>query len=253
MENKKDVIRVESLRITFDENVLLNDISFKVLENESITFIGPSGCGKTTLLKVIAGVIPYEKGKIFIYDKELHNLSSKEKYWINKKTGFLFQNYALFDSYTILDNIIFYLANHTKMKKSEMIDKAENLLSITGLEGISYKYPSELSGGMKKRVGLIRAIIHKPDILFLDEPVAGLDPVSADTITKIIMKIKERFNLTLVNISNELSYTKKISDRVGMIYDGYIHKLDRTEEFFSSQNEIVKQFVNGLKSGPIKY
>ncbi len=253
MEERKEVIKVKSLTIKFGEKTLLNNISFNVYENESISLIGPSGCGKTTLLKVIAGVIPSEYGKIYLFDKNISDLSNKEKYWINKETGFLFQNNALFDSYTVLENIIFYLVNHTKTDKNEMKSKAERLLSIVGLNNISNKYPSELSGGMKKRVGLIRAIIHRPSILFLDEPVAGLDPVSADTITKIIKKIKERFNLTLINISNELSYTRKISDRVGILYDGKLYNLDNTEKFFNSDNGLVKQFVNGLKSGPIKY
>lgn len=251
MKNK--IISVKNINKNFEDVNLIKNLSFDVYDNESFTIIGPSGCGKTSLLKVIAGIVTFDSGQVSLFGKDISKLSAKEKYWINKKTGFLFQNHALFDSMNVLDNITFYLTNHTNMKKKEMFDKARFLLSIVGLENIEDMYPSELSGGMKKRVGLIRAIIHKPQILFLDEPVAGLDPVSADVTTKIIHTIKEKFNLTLLNISNELDYARKISNKIGLLYEGKLYNIDKTENFFSSNDPLIKQFVMGLKSGPIVY
>jgi phospholipid/cholesterol/gamma-HCH transport system ATP-binding protein len=251
---KKDkIISVENITVRFDEFVLIKNLSFDVYEDECVSIVGPSGCGKTILLKAIAGVIEIDEGKIELFGKDISKISKKEKYWINKETGFLFQNYALFDSMNVLDNVIFYMENHTKMEYKEMKDRAEFLLSIVGLEGTGDKFPSELSGGMKKRVGIIRAIIHKPKLLFLDEPVAGLDPISSDTITKIITKLKEKFSLTLLSISNELAYTHKISNRVGVMYEGKIYDIDDTEKVFSSKDPLINQFISGLKSGPIKY
>lgn len=251
MKNK--IISVENITVRFDELVLIKDLSFDVYEDECVSIVGPSGCGKTTLLKAIAGITDIDGGKIELFGKELSKISKKEKYWINKESGFLFQNYALFDSMKVLDNIIFYMENHTKISYKEMKERAEFLLSIVGLEGTGNKFPSELSGGMKKRVGLIRAIIHRPKLLFLDEPVAGLDPISSDTITKIITKLKEKFSLTLLSISNELDYTQKISHRVGIMYEGKIYKIDTNENIFTSKDPLINQFISGLKSGPIKY
>lgn len=253
-EQKRNcIVKVEKLTKSFEELKLIRDISLSVFENESYTIIGPSGCGKTTLLKIIAGIVEPDSGSVNIFDKNLVDLDVKERYGLNTQLGFLFQNYALFDSLSVLDNVIFYLDNHTDMEFKVMKDKAEFLLSLVGLENTSHKFPSELSGGMKKRVGIVRAIIHKPKILFLDEPVAGLDPVSSDSTIQIIHKLKDKFNLTLVNISNELDFTKKLSDRIGIMYEGRIYHSDTSENIFNSKDKLIRQFILGLKTGPIKY
>ena len=249
---KEVVIEFRNVYKRFGEKVIFNNISFKVYKGETVVFFGPSACGKTTLLKMIEGLVKPDKGQIFFKGVDITKLSDKELNSIRTKIGMLFQYYALFDSMTVEENIGFYLRENTKLPVNQIKDKVNEYLKLVGLEGINNLKPSQLSGGMKRRVGLVRAIIYQPEVILYDSPTDGLDPVNADIINDLIIQMNKRFNITSIVISNDMGTVYKLGHRVGLIYDGEIIALDDKDKIFNSKNEYVYQFIHGLDEGPIK-
>jgi phospholipid/cholesterol/gamma-HCH transport system ATP-binding protein len=223
-----------------------------VKEGESMVVIGGSGVGKSVLIKNIIGLMKPESGKVTVDGIVVNDLNGTEMRNMRMKFGMLFQYAALFDSLNVAENIGFALTRHSKMSKNEISKRVEECLALVGLPGAEELYPAELSGGMKKRVGLARAIAMKPKILLYDEPTTGLDPIMADAINNLIKRLKQKLNVTSISITHDLVSAYKISDRIAMLYDGKIIEVGTPSEIKKTKNPYVKQFITGNAEGPIK-
>ncbi len=243
-------IKIRSLYKSFANHKVLDGIDLDVKKGSSLVILGGSGSGKSVLIKNIVGLIKPDKGKIFSDTVEIQDISSKQKFEIMDGIGFLFQGGALFDSLNIRDNITF---ETRKLSKKEKNDLAGAKLNSVGLSPrILDLYPSELSGGMQKRVALARAICSTPSILFLDEPTTGLDPIMANVINELIIKIQEELGATTITITHDMISAEKIAKEVAMIYQGKIKWYGSKDEMRNSDNPYLKQFINGLTTGPIE-
>jgi phospholipid/cholesterol/gamma-HCH transport system ATP-binding protein len=214
--------------------------------------IGGSGSGKTVLIKCVIGLIQPDKGKIDVDGVEITSLNEREMNEVRKKYGMLFQGGALFDSLTVWENVGFGLRQHTELKDGEIRKIASEKLGLLGLRNIEDLMPAELSGGMKKRVSLARAIAMEPEILLYDEPTTGIDPVVADAINELIIQMKEKLSVTSIAITHDMKSAYKIADRIAMLYQGEIIEVGTPEEIKGSSNPIVQQFIQGRSEGPIK-
>lgn len=245
------MIKVEDLHKTFAENYVLRGVNLEIRDGETITIIGGSGCGKTVLLKHIVGLLKPDKGKIYINSTEITSLTEHELGEYQKKFGYLFQGSALFDSLTAGENVAFGLHNMNFNEKL-IKKKVSDCLGHVGLSGAEDIKPAELSGGMKKRVALARAIAYDPEYICYDEPTTGLDPIMADAINELIIHLQKTLKVTSIVVTHDLSSAYKISNRIAMLYDGKIITLGSPEEIKKTSNEYVKQFITGSINGPIK-
>ncbi|MBI5638905.1 MAG: ABC transporter ATP-binding protein [Nitrospirae bacterium] len=246
------MIRLEGLYKSFGAKEVLRGLDLEIGKGESRVVIGGSGSGKSVILKHIIGILRPDKGKVFINDADITVLRDRELYEIRKKFGMLFQMAALFDSMNVWENVGFALTRHRKMKLSDIREIAIEKLKMVGLVGVENLMPSELSGGMKKRVGLARAIAHEPEILLYDEPTTGLDPITADAINELIVEMRERLSVTSVAITHDMNSAYKIADRISMLYEGKIIETGTPEEIRDTGNPVVRQFITGSAVGPIK-
>lgn len=224
---------------------MLDGISIRIEEGESVAIIGRSGCGKSVLLKTIIGLIQPDSGKVIIDGIDITELNERELIKVRRKFGMLFQSAALFDSLNVYENIAFPLRRLGKWTEEEIGKKVGAALEMVELPGIESKMPSELSGGMRKRVGLARAIVYQPEIILYDEPTTGLDPVVSDSIDKLIIRICERLKVTTVVVTHDMRSVRRVAKKIFMLHKGKIHTTGTPEEIFNSQDPIVKQFVNG--------
>jgi phospholipid/cholesterol/gamma-HCH transport system ATP-binding protein len=216
------------------------------------TIVGTSGCGKTVLLKHLNALLRPDRGEIFVDGVNIVQLPQKELYEIRGKFGVLFQGAALLDSMTVFDNVAFPLREKTKSSESEIKKKVADRLDQVGLGEMGGKFPAELSGGMKKRAGLARALIMDPEIVLFDEPTTGLDPVLATSIHQLIARTHATFGFTGVLVSHTIPQVFSISDYVAMLADGVIEELSPPDAFCASQNPVVQQFIQGKTEGPIQ-
>ena len=231
---------------------MLRGASLKVEKGESMVVIGGSGSGKSVLIKHIIGTLKPDKGSVLIDGVDIATLSENELYETRKRFGMLFQMAALFDSMRVWENVAFALMRHGKLKENDAKEIAIEKLRMVGLVGVENLMPSELSGGMKKRVGLARAIAHEPEILLYDEPTTGLDPIMADAINDLIIEMKQKLSVTSVAITHDMHSAYKIADRIAMLYQGRIIEIGTPDEIKSTGNAIVRQFITGSAVGPIK-
>lgn len=245
------MIKIIDLHKSFDSNHVLRGIDLEIHKGESMVIIGRSGSGKSVLLKHIIGLLKPDKGKIIVGNVEVSSLNGKELNEFRKKFGMLFQGAALFDSLTIGENVAFPLREHTDFSEREIRIKVKERLEMVGLEDIEGLFPSELSGGMKKRVGLARAIAMEPEILLYDEPTAELDPILTDSINVLNIEMKQRLNITSITITHDITSAYKIADRIAMLHEGKIITTGTPDEIKASDNPVVKQFVTGSSEGPI--
>jgi phospholipid/cholesterol/gamma-HCH transport system ATP-binding protein len=246
------IVEFHNVTKYFAKHRVLNDISCKVATGKITVLIGPSGTGKSVLIKHLVGLLQPDTGHVLVDGIDLGSLSEKELYQIRRKFGMAFQDGALFDSMTVGDNLAFPLRQHSRKTKSEIRDAVASLLSQVGLPGIEKKWPSELSGGMRKRVGLARAIALHPKIVIFDEPTSGLDPVMADAIDTLILKMRNTLGITFIVISHDIESTWKIADHVGMLYKGTLIEFGSKQEIKNSKNAILQQFFSRSSEGPIK-
>ena len=234
------LIKVKNISKSFDDNVILNNINFSVDAGEILAIVGFSGSGKSTVLKIISGLEEIDSGEVILGDKEI---------------GMAFQYSALFDSMSVYENVAFALKERTKFKKlyteTQIKQIVQEKLETVGLSGIEEKFPSELSGGMQKRVGFARAIVTNPRIILYDEPTAGLDPVSSTVIEEYIVKLKNDLHAASVVVTHQLSTITKTSDRVIMLYEGKIVWQGTPVELLTSVDPYAYQFVNAQKDGPM--
>ncbi len=247
------MIEIIDLHKSFNGQKVLNGVNLKIAEKEVVTIMGMSGCGKSVLIKHIIGLLMPDKGSISIEGVDITRLDTKELDKIRERLGVLFQGGALFDSLTVYGNIAFPLREKTKLSKGEIRDRVMNALEDVGLKGMGKKYPGELSGGMKKRVAVARALITEPAIVLFDEPTTGLDPIIASSIHVLIKSTHKKYGYTGVVISHEVPKIFEITDKVAMLHNGIIIEVGTPEEIQNSTNLIVRQFITGSHEGPIEY
>ncbi|MDI6889430.1 MAG: ABC transporter ATP-binding protein [Thermodesulfovibrionales bacterium] len=246
------MIEIIDLHKSFDSQKVLNGVNLKIADKEVITIMGKSGCGKSVLIKHIIGLLMPDRGSVLINGVDITRLDLKELDKIREKLGVLFQGGALFDSLTVYGNVAFPLSEKTKLSKSGIQDRVIQALEDVGLKGMEKKYPAELSGGMKKRVALARALITEPSIVLFDEPTTGLDPIITSSIHILIKATHEKYGYTGVVVSHEVPEIFEITDRVAMLHNGVIVEVGIPEEIQNSTNPVVRQFITGSHEGPIE-
>ena len=244
-------IEIKNLSKSFGENKVLDGLDLTVEQGESLVIIGRSGCGKSVLLKHILGLIRPDSGEVLVEGKDVSKMNEKELNVLRSDFGMLFQGAALFDSLTVLENVGFRLFQKNERPLDKIKKRVEECLDRVGLKGIEDAKPAELSGGMKKRVGLARAICLFPKILLLDEPTTGLDPIMSDIINDLIRHLHETLKMTSITVTHDMKSAYKIADKIAMLYNKKIVLTGTPEEIKSSDNSIVRQFISGSAEGPI--
>ncbi len=245
------MIEVINVHKNFGDLQVLRGVNLSVEKGESMTVIGGSGSGKSVLIKHIIGLLYPEKGRVIVDGQVLNDLDEHGLNEMRKKFGMLFQMAALFDSLSVWENVGFSLKQHTKLPEREIRKIVTEKLALVGLKDVENKMPSELSGGMKKRVGLARAICMDAEIILYDEPTTGLDPISADAINDLIIDLKKKLGVTSVAITHDMHSAYKISDRIAMLYKGEILEIGTPDQIRNTTNPIVHQFITGSAVGPI--
>lgn len=246
------MIRVVDLHKSFGDNKVLQGVNLRLRKGETLAIIGQSGCGKSVLLKHIIGLLKPDSGKIYVDGVDITVLDDDELHKITRKFGMLFQGTALFDSLTVGQNVSFGLERYTEYSKKKIQELVRENLAKVGLRRIEHLMPFELSGGMRKRVGLARAIAYNPDIILYDEPSTGIDPIRADAINDLIIRMKKEVNASELIITHDMVSAYKVADRIGMLYEGRIIEMGTPEEIRNSENAIVQQFIHGRAEGPIE-
>jgi len=240
------MIEAQQLCKRFGSNVVLDKVSFKVPEGQRLVIIGRSGTGKSVLLKHLVGLMHPDSGDVLIGGEKISGLNERELLRISSKFGMLFQSAALFDSLNVAENVGFVLNREKKLSPAEIKTKVAEALEMVELGGTEEKKPSELSGGMRKRVGLARAIIYHPEIILYDEPTTGLDPVVSDSIDRLILRVNEKLKPTTIVVTHDMRTVKTVAERVIMLDKGKVHVDATPEELFSSKDEVIYRFVNGI-------
>jgi phospholipid/cholesterol/gamma-HCH transport system ATP-binding protein len=243
-------LEVRDVHKSFGPKVVLDGISFSVAEGESLVILGPSGTGKSVLLKHLIGLLEPDSGTVLVDGQDFWSLDAVEQGQVRKKFGMSFQEGALFDSMSVFDNVAFPLRRSGR-KPSEVRERVKECLDIVHLPDVSEKRPSELSGGMRRRVGFARAIAHQPEILLFDEPNTGLDPIMTEIIDEVILEMRERLEATIVTITHHVTSAQKIGDRVALLFGGKILYDAPPEEFLRAKDPAVRQFVEGNAQGPL--
>jgi len=246
------MIQIIDLHKSFGPNKVLQGVSLDVKKGETLVIIGQSGSGKSVLIKHLIGLIKPDKGKIIVDGIDITQLREDELYKTRRKFGMIFQSAALFDSMTVAQNVSFGLERYSKISQKEIRKRVAESLAMVGLRGIENLMPHELSGGMKKRVGLARAISYGPEIILYDEPSTGIDPIRADAINELIIRMKKEINVTSIVITHDMVSSYKVADRIAMLYQGKIIETGTPEAIKESNNQIVQQFIHGSAEGPIE-
>jgi len=246
------MIKLVNLRKSFRNQVVLDGLDLEIEAGKTTVIIGRSGGGKSVLLKHIIGLIRPDEGQVLIDGTDIATLKDRDLNEIRKKFGMLFQEAALFDSMTVGENVAFPLREHTRMTEAEVRATVADRLRAVGLTGVEQKMPSEVSGGMRKRVGLARAIALQPQIVLFDEPTTGRDPVMTEAINRLIVETQKRFNLTCVVISHDIQSIFEVGHKIAMLHEGKIIQYGTPDEFRVSQNPVIVQFLSGSIEGPIK-
>jgi len=245
------MIEIVKVSKSFGNHRVLNELSFKIETGSTCVIIGRSGCGKSVLLKHIMGILKPDRGQIFVDGQEITKLNEVELDKVRMKIGMVFQGGALFDSMTVGENVGFGLIEHNHLGHKELLERIEEALCMVDLCGVGNLMPSELSGGMKKRVSLARALCIKPEIILYDEPTTGVDPITADSINELIRSLHDRLKVTSIVVTHDMKSAYRVADRIAMLYQGKIIAEGRAQEIQDSDHPVVHQFVNGLAKGPI--
>jgi phospholipid/cholesterol/gamma-HCH transport system ATP-binding protein len=250
---KEIVISVKNLVKNFGARRILNGISLDIYQGETLVIMGGSGCGKSTFLRHLIGSIRPDEGEVWMFGKNIAKASDEEMDQIRRRFGMLFQSGALFDSMTVGENIALPLREHTKLDDNIISIMVKMKLEQVGLRGFENLMPSQLSGGMKKRVGLARAIVMDPKIIFYDEPTAGLDPVMTGVVDKLTMDLTRKLQITSVVVTHDMNSVFRIADRIVMLHQGNILQIGAPDEIKHSKNPLVQQFITGEAEGPISF
>ncbi len=237
---------------SFGDQQVLRNVNLSVSEGETLVVIGRSGCGKSVMLKHIVGLFKPDSGRVFVDDEDITDLNERGLFRVWKKLGLLFQGSALLDSITVWENVGLGLIELTDYSFEEIHNIVREKLAMVGMEGTENYMPADLSGGMKKRVGLARAIVMDPEIVLYDEPTTGLDPIMADSINELIIALTNNLAITSVVVTHDMTSARKVGVRIAMLHDGEIIFNDTVSEMDATDNPIVRQFVEGSAEGPIK-
>ena len=248
---KEIIINIVNLHKSFGDGKILEGVNLKIRRGETIVIIGCSGCGKTVLLRHIIGLVKPDSGILEVDGINIARISDNELNKIRRKFGMLFQSAALLNSLTVAENIKLGLKAHTNLSEEDMDKIVKNKLGIVGLDGTQNLKPADLSGGMKKRVGLARAVSMDPEIMLYDEPTTGLDPVRSDSINKLILGFENTLNTTSIVITHDMVSAYQIADRIAMLYNGKIIQVGTVQEIKNTDDPIVRQFITGSNVGPI--
>lgn len=249
MEQEEKVIEVKNLSKSFGKNKVLNGIDLELNRGENLVVLGRSGTGKSVLIKCIVKLITPDSGNISVLGTDILNISETELTKLRGKIGFLFQSAALYDSMTVKENLEFPLIRQNrKMKRDEINHKINEVLTNVGLEKSLYKMPSELSGGMKKRIGLARTLILEPEIVLYDEPTTGLDPITSSEISELINTIQEKFNTSSIIITHDMECVRETSDRIIILNEGIVFKEGKYNDLLNSDDPAVRSFFKGENS-----
>lgn len=244
-------ISIRGLSKRFDEKIVLDDVNLDIMPDTSMTVIGMSGSGKSVLIKCILGLLKPDAGAVFVDGENWLALKQREQLMRMRRVGMLFQRAALFDSLPVWENVAFALLRRGE-KKNRARECASEVLEWVGLQQVEDLMPAELSGGMAKRVGLARTICHKPDMIFLDEPTTGLDPIMADVINRLIVRLHRDAGTTILSITHDMKSAAMMSDRIALLCNGTIHKQIAASELDSDRDPMLRQFVEGRAEGPIR-
>ena len=237
------MISIKNVTKNFGGKNVLNGLSLEISRGETLVVMGQSGCGKSVLLKIITGLISADSGEIWFEGTEISKLKTKKMNILRRKIGMLFQSAALFDSMTVAENIAFMLDQHTDLSKQEMRKVVDEKLSLVDLEGVQDLRPAELSGGMRKRVGLARALAFEPEVIFYDEPTTGLDPVTCTEINQLIRDLHERLRVTSVVVTHDMHSAFSVATRMAMIHEGEKIADGSPDEIINIDNPILQQFI----------
>lgn len=238
------MIEIKNLHKSFGSKKVLSGVNLNIHDGETIVIIGRSGCGKSVLLKHIVGLLSPDEGIVKVGGKIISELSEKELYEVRRNFGFLFQGAALFDSMTVGENVALPMVeSNTKTSESEIVKLVEEKLELVGLRGIQNLKPSELSGGMKKRVGLARALITNPNYILYDEPTTGLDPIMSDSIDNLIKELAEKLKVTSIVVTHDMFSVKNVAHKVAMMHEGVIHFVGNIDKLQNSTDEIITDFI----------
>jgi len=246
------MIEIKGLNRSFNERKVLDNLNLSIDKGTTCVIIGRSGCGKSVMLKHIVGILDPGKGTVFVDGQDVSQLPEKELDKLRLRIGMVFQGGALFDSMTVGENVGFGLIEHgAKISQKELLERIEESLCMVGLCGIGNLMPSQLSGGMKKRVALARAICIRPEIILYDEPTTGVDPITADSINELIKSMHDKLKVTSIVVTHDMKSAYMVGDKISMLYKGKIIAEGTPDEIQSSTHPVVHQFINGLAHGPI--
>ncbi len=248
------MIEIKKLSKSFESHKVLDSLDLKVNRGTTLVVLGRSGCGKSVLLKHIVGLLRPDSGEVVVNGENIWDLHDSRMDALRMKMGMVFQGGALFDSLTVGQNVGFRFIEHEdhfRLGRKEIESRVAESLEMVGLSGIEDLMPAELSGGMKKRVSLARAICTKPDIILYDEPTTGIDPITSDVINELIRRLHDALKVTSIVVTHDMRSAYKVADRLAMLYKGRIIAEGTPEEIQNTQNPVVYQFINGLAKGPI--
>jgi phospholipid/cholesterol/gamma-HCH transport system ATP-binding protein len=245
------MIRIVDLHKSFGSNRVLRGVNLEIERGETMVIIGQSGSGKSVLIKHLIGLIKPDRGEVYIDGAEITRLKETELHKVTRKFGMLFQGSALFDSMTVAQNVGFGLERYMNFPPQKINELVMESLAKVGLRGVESLMPHELSGGMKKRVGLARAIAYNPEIILYDEPSTGIDPIRADAINDLINMMKKEMGVTSVAITHDMKSSYKVADRIAMLHEGRIIEIGTPDEIRKTQNPVIQQFIHGRATGPI--
>lgn len=244
-ENRKKVVEITNLKKSFGNLVILEDVSLSLYEGENLVVLGKSGTGKSVLIKCLVGLLSSDSGKILVFDEDMTSATGKELALIREKMGFLFQSGALYDSMTVRQNIEFPLRRIKKELTEEQIEeKVKEVLENVGLSDSIDKMPSELSGGMRKRISLARTLVIDPKIMLYDEPTTGLDPVTSNEISELIIEVQKKYKTASIIITHDIKCAQKTANRIVMLDKGNVFKEGTLEEFEKSNEKLIQSFFN---------
>lgn len=230
---------------TFDAKEVLRGLTLLIRKGEVLVILGGSGTGKTVILKHIVGLVPPDKGRVFVNGEDITDCDENALLPVRRKVGFLFQGSALFDSMSVFDNVAFPLREHTQMSESEIAVKVQEKLKLVGLENIDWMMPDKLSGGMRKRVALARAIILEPEALLYDEPTTGLDPITTKWVSKLMRSVHENLGITSIIVTHNIQSAMTVADRIAFLYRGRIKFVGTPDEILATDDPIIQEFLKG--------
>lgn len=240
------MIEVRDLKKSFGSHPILEGVDFRIETGESVVIIGRSGGGKSVLLKHLIGLLKPDEGQVRIDQEDIVPMNERQLLRVRHKFGMLFQGAALFDSMTVAENVAFAFRRDRSLPEKEVARKVCEVLELVDLPGIQNKKPSELSGGMRKRVGLARAIIYQPEIVLYDEPTTGLDPIVSDSIDQLILRVRDRLDVTTVVVTHDMRSARRLGQRILMLHERKIYATGTADEIFASQDPIVRRFIDGV-------